>query len=74
MKTRENELHEPFVDVFKSTSGDICVQTSCDVCGIILHDTWWWQFISEDDLKKKAIKETPKYCPNCGARLKEIEE
>ena len=74
METRENEVHEAFIDVFKSISGDICVQTSCNVCGRLLYDTNWWSRVTEEQLTERAKEATPNYCPNCGARLKEVEK
>ena len=74
MKTGENELHEAIIDVFKSTSGAIAIETHCDVCGRLLYDTGWCQYVPEEVLTRRAKGVTPNYCPNCGARLKEIKD
>ena len=73
MKTRENELHEAVIDVFKDKDGNIAIQTLCSVCGRLLYDTDWWRHVTEEQLTERAKEATPNYCPNCGARLKEVE-
>lgn len=75
MKTRENELHEPKIETLWSIYSDmISVQISCSVCGEILVDTEWQSYVREQFLRDFVTSELKNYCPQCGARLKEIEE
>lgn len=72
MKTRENELHEPFIDMIYDSNGYSSVQVSCNVCGTMLYDSDWYRVDTEQTLMQIAKVEVPNYCLNCGARLKEI--
>ena len=71
MKTRENELHEPIIKMWIANKG-YYVTANCPIC-----DTIFGGAFSEDN-KDDAISRAKRfhinYCPNCGARLKEIEE
>lgn len=70
MKTRENELHEPkeFNDfIYKEGKGFLDAKYMiCSVCGKGLT-----KVLKSIEDKKNYY---PNYCPQCGARLKEIEE
>ena len=63
-----------FYNVYKRSERIICYQQlmikNPEIFSQILNEATY-EF--REELKKKAIKQTPKYCPNCGARLKEIE-
>lgn len=68
MKTRENELHEPKI-TFELAHGGYNSYGSkkCSVCGYSLAYTFG---CTEQGAKELYIDN---YCPNCGARLKEVE-
>ena len=73
MKTRENELHESIVEIVervKNGHKSYCAIEKCSVCGCILS-------MSRACNTKELVKGTLlalNYCPNCGARLKEIQQ
>lgn len=83
MKTRENELHEPKIE--RGTTRRLYdeyaeiyfgVRVFCPLCRNLLcgrsePDT---SKSKRDFIEKRVLKEIPNFCPNCGARLKEIEE
>lgn len=71
VKVRENELHEPKIETLHSYK-HTCILTYCNVCGNPLMDTDW-QLKCEKDLLAVVISNTQNYCPNCGARLKEVD-
>ena len=69
MKIRENELHEPIIGTSPQVGKGIAV-AKCSACDCTL------EFAQGKDRESAIIslrKNLPKYCPNCGARLKEIE-
>ena len=71
MKTRENELHEPIVSIEYENNSNLFYRdkVECSVCRYLLYK-------SKSKMSgKKLVKNDiilPNYCPNCGARLKEI--
>ena len=71
MKTRENELHEPKIKFKVVRKNDIPYRAfaECSVCGCLLSKSGIYS------TKERAEEKLPipNYCPNCGARLKEVE-
>ena len=67
MKTRENELHEPIWEEVKEEK--VVVEhywrIKCPNCSETLCGSSW---------KESLEEEIPNYCPNCGAKLKEVAE
>ncbi len=74
MKTRENELHEPRVnteELVGECRGHLA-KVYCTVCDEELSSYFEkGQNVNVVFLTAKAIAKN--YCPNCGARLKEVE-
>ena len=66
MKTRENELHEPKI---KKKGNEIIAY--CALCNEKLEDIY---NCTDDDDTEVLDMYSPNYCPNCGARLKEVGE
>lgn len=69
MKTRENELHEPTVEILRSGNVTTTLAVLCSVCGNQILATTGH---SRDNATVLARTLTPNYCPYCGARLKEV--
>ena len=70
MKTRENELHEPKIAVnTNSLFKGYDVIAVCSVCRKEVMN----RFVKHD-VNFMANFYLPNYCPNCGARLKEVGE
>ena len=74
MKTRENELHEPKIQVefnpeIEGTffDGLVRITAHCSLCNKKIYG---YIGPSENYGKSFVNKQLPKYCPNCGARLK----
>lgn len=78
MKTRENELHEPIVEVKgnKEEHTNTFI-AKCSVCRKELKRVWNGIHASEEKQKELLLNSLWKsgitYCPYCGARLKEVE-
>lgn len=70
MKTRENELHQPKVKerYFYLT------QLYCQECGQFLAEDERVADIPKDIRIKECKRKIPNYCPNCGARFKEVDK
>ena len=65
MKTRENELHEPRI-----TKNRAWLTAYCQICQRKVATV----ANCSGELDEEIIAEyLPNYCPNCGARLKEID-
>lgn len=71
MKTRENELHTPDVGIQTSTYF-IKISVKCAICGNEINSTTEWFGDSAKQSKAFLDNKIPNYCPNCGARLKEV--
>ena len=71
MKTRENELHKPIIyhDFPRKGGASQHLHLDMDIGGTvyILCPVCYKEL-------SKSVDEIPNYCPQCGARLKEIEE
>ena len=73
MKTRENELHKPVVRVESNKAEHINVyKVKCAVCGRELKSVWDSLHYTNGYTLKELQDIDISYCPNCGARLKEI--
>ena len=76
MKTRENELHEPIIEVKTNKTENSATYTiKCSDCGRALKRVWSGLHEEHEKYKTILLQETLDYityCPNCGARLKEI--
>lgn len=80
MKTRENELHEPKIDAYKTPVAALSVlpvfQTvyqvgyECAVCGNG-HAELVMEWCKEWAIKRFKLN-MDNYCPRCGARMKEM--
>ena len=67
MKTRENELHQPKESILPS--GDVLI--TCTMCGnqTLIKASSGYAVL---DVLTRPFR--PNYCPNCGARLKEVDK
>lgn len=67
METRENKLHEPILEEVNEerTYVEHYFRVKCPICYTTLCG-------SSD--KKYLEEEVPNFCPECGARLKEVDE
>ena len=71
VKMRENELHEPTVTFFPAHDGFLPTPALGEKrCAVCCHPLIVMYGLSEQEAKALPI---PNYCPNCGARLKEVE-
>ena len=67
MKTRENEVHEPKIKIeYDRRYSMEWVEITCSVCGYMVEKYYF--------AGSPAKIEHGNYCPNCGARLKEVNE
>ncbi len=82
MKTRENELHEPKVvretalyHYYDYAEPNYEITVKCAVCGDCLSGKSTVDTSKEkrEYTDKFVLSQVPNYCPNCGARLKEVE-
>ena len=82
VKVRENELHEPKIEAFEIPFAEYSVHPvgealyqvgyECLVCGeghMELMTGW-----SKEQVINIFKRKMDNYCPNCGARLKEVNE
>lgn len=82
MKTRENELHEPKIEAFEAHFAEFSVHPvgetlyqvgyDCPVCGNGLMKLYTGK--SKEQAIERFKQNMDNYCPNCGARLKEVDE
>lgn len=82
MKTRENELHEPIINRRASFSeydeygeSRYFIEITCPVCKKFLTGKTFIDTSQQkcDYFEKEELERVPYYCPNCGARLKEVQ-
>lgn len=80
-KTRENELHEPKIDIYEVTLPDSFfgnetiyhVGYKCAVCGEGRMELAPYG-VGKQKVIERFKRNMDNYCPNCGARLKEVKE
>ena len=82
MKTRENELHDPKIEAFEIPFAEYSVHPvgenlyqvgyDCPVCGKGPMELYTGK--SKEQAIERFKRNMDNYCPNCGARLKEVDE
>ena len=76
MKTRENELHEPKLQIEYVPYGQgYQIEADCPICGRYVGGAFYANVTEEQAIMLLKHKDGYfTYCPHCGARLKEENE